>query len=114
MGRCAAPGADLVPGILPRRISRLLSYREMSVQYNYTHAATRLLSDAVALWPTGSREVAAHLAGLSAECVLKSVLVGTRLVAPDIDGQIPRASRNRRVRVHIDQLFGEFQAQLSG
>lgn len=86
----------------------------MPVQYNYTHAATRLLSDAVTLWPRGSREVAAHLAGLSAECVLKSVLVGIGLVATDINGQIPRAPRNRGIRVHIDQLFGEFRAQLAG
>jgi hypothetical protein len=86
----------------------------MPVQYNYTHAATRLLADAMGLWARGSREVAVHLAGLSAECVLKSVLIGMGLVAAGLDGQIPGGPANRHLRVHIDKLFGEFQAQLKG
>ncbi|HEX3477464.1 MAG TPA: hypothetical protein VHT91_20725 [Kofleriaceae bacterium] len=82
----------------------------MSVQYSYTHAAKRLLSDAVVLWAGGARETAVHLAGLSAECALKSVLVGLGLVAVGTDGQIT----NRSLRLHIDKLFGQFQALLQG
>jgi hypothetical protein len=83
----------------------------MSVQYSYTHAARRLMADAVALWAGGARENAAHLAGLSAECALKSVLVGLRLVPVGTDGQIPRAAKPR---THIDKLFGQFQTMLQG
>jgi hypothetical protein len=86
----------------------------MSAQYSYTHAAKRLLSDAVALWAGGSRETATHLAGLSAECALKSVLVGLKLVTAGADGQIPRGSTTTPVRVHIDKLFGQFQVALQG
>jgi hypothetical protein len=82
----------------------------MSVQYSYTHAAKRLLSDAVVLWAGGARETAVHLAGLSAECALKSVLVGLGLVAVGTDGQIT----NRSLRLHIDKLFGQFQTLLQG
>jgi hypothetical protein len=84
----------------------------MSVQYSYTHAAKRLMSDAVALWAGGARETAAHLAGLSAECALKSVLVGLRLVPVGTDGQIPISTK--KVRLHIDKLFGQFQTLLQG
>ncbi|HET7499867.1 MAG TPA: hypothetical protein VFK02_02660 [Kofleriaceae bacterium] len=84
----------------------------MSVQYSYTHAARRLLSDAVALWVGGARETAVHLAGLSAECALKSVLVGLGLAPAATDGQIiPNRSP---FRVHIDKLFGQFQSALQG
>ncbi|HEY0484435.1 MAG TPA: hypothetical protein VGD37_43240 [Kofleriaceae bacterium] len=82
----------------------------MSVQYSYTHAAKRLMSDAVALWVEGARETAAHLAGLSAECALKSVLVGLGHVPVGADGQIA----NRALRLHIDKLFGQFQTLLQG
>ena len=82
----------------------------MSVQYSYTHAAKRLISDAVALWVGGARETAVHLAGLSAECALKSVLVGLGLVRVGTDGQIA----DRSLRVHIDKLFGQFQTLLQG
>ncbi len=84
----------------------------MATQYNYTHAARRLLGDAITLWGHGARDTAAHLAGLSAECALKSVLIGLRLVAAGTDGQIGAKSRN--VRVHIDKLFAEFQTVLQG
>src|SRR5438445_3524577 len=83
----------------------------MSVQYSYTHAAKRLISDAVGLWMGGSRETAVHLAGLSAECALKSVLVGLGLVPAGTDGQIANRSP---LRLHINQLFGQFQTILQG
>ncbi|TMQ13422.1 MAG: hypothetical protein E6J90_26335 [Deltaproteobacteria bacterium] len=82
----------------------------MSVQYSYTHAAKRLISDAVVLWVSGARETAVHLAGLSAECALKSVLVGLGLVPVGTDGQIV----TRSLRLHIDKLFGQFQTLLQG
>ena len=99
--------------------SILLGYRRlaMSVRYNYTDAAMRLVSDAVVLWSQGTRETAAHLAGLSAECSLKSILVGLGLVVVTNDGQIapPKVVRtNRLVRVHINPLWGEFQSRLAG
>jgi hypothetical protein len=82
----------------------------MPFQYSYTHAAKRLLSDAVSLWVVGAQETAVHLAGLSAECALKSVLVGLGLVPVGIDGQIP----NHPLRLHIHKLFGQFQTLLQG
>jgi hypothetical protein len=42
---------------------------------------------------------------------LKSILVGLELVEVDLQGQI---ARNQPGRVHIDKLFGQFQAHLSG
>jgi hypothetical protein len=88
----------------------------MAVQYNYTHAAKRLMSDADTLWSGGTRETAAHLAGLSAECALKSVLIGLGLAAAGPDGQINNTDKkkNEKQRVHINKLFEEFQAQLQG
>jgi len=81
-------------------------------RYNYTHAARRLMADAVVLWIHGTQETAAHLAGLSAECALKSILVGLGVVEPGADGQL--GLLNRPLRTHIDRLWGEFQAQLQG
>jgi hypothetical protein len=89
----------------------------MPIQYSYTHAAQRLLADALALWAHGTPETASHLAGLSAECAMKSILVGLGLVAVTADGQleIPRlAPVNRPWRVHIDKLWSEFQSRLTG
>lgn len=82
----------------------------MSVQYSYTHAAKRQIREAVGLWKGGARETAAHLAGLSAECALKSVLVGLGVLAAGSDGQITE----RKLRLHIDKLFGQFQMLLHG
>jgi hypothetical protein len=82
----------------------------MPVQYNYTHAAKRLISDAVALWSCGARENAVHLAGLSAECALKSILIGLGIVPVGADGQVT----NKKYWIHIDKLFGEFQTSLQG
>jgi hypothetical protein len=86
----------------------------MSVSYHYTDSADRLLADAVQLWAHGSQESAAHLAGLSAECMLKSILVGLRVVTTGADGQIPRIPTNKKVRVHIDLLWTEFLNSLGG
>lgn len=89
----------------------------MPVHYNYTHAAKRLVADAFALWTHGTHETAAHLAGLSSECALKSILVGLGVVVVTGDGQIesPKIARgNKSLRVHIDKLWGEFQSSLTG
>jgi hypothetical protein len=77
--------------------------------YNYTHAARRLVGDAFALWSHGTRESAAHLAGLAAECALKSILIGLGVIAPAADGQVPQA-----YRTHVDRAWGQFQMALQG
>lgn len=84
----------------------------MSVQYSYTDASRRLLGDAIVCWSSGTPETAAHLAGMSAECALKSILIGLQIASVEPDGQLPR--NPRRLRVHIDKLWGEFQAQVRG
>jgi hypothetical protein len=77
--------------------------------YNYTHSSRRLLGDAFSLWTHGTRESAAHLAGLAAECALKSILVGLGVIAPAGDGQVPQA-----YRTHVDRAWGQFQMALQG
>src|SRR5262249_45629854 len=77
--------------------------------YNYTHSARRLLTDAFALWSHGTRESAAHLCGLAAECALKSILIGLGVVVPTADGQVPQGWRT-----HIDRAWGQFQMNLQG
>lgn len=68
-----------------------------SVQYNYTDSARRLLKGALACADgNASLETAGHLAGLSAECVLKSILIGLQIVQADSDGQLPRAKEIKR------------------
>jgi hypothetical protein len=89
----------------------------MPIQYSYTDAAKRLVADAVVLWAQGTRETASHLAGLSAECALKSILVGLRVVAVRTDGQLEKpklAPANQPFRVHIDKLWAELLSHLKG
>lgn len=89
----------------------------MPVQYSYTDAATRLVADAFALWAHGTRETAAHLAGLSAECTLKSILVGRGVLVVKADGSLEQpklAPTNKPWKVHINKLWSEFQAHLGG
>jgi hypothetical protein len=81
----------------------------MAVQYNYSHAARRSVADAFALWTQGAHETAAHLAGLSAECVLKSILVGLGHAPVAADGQLTRPWL-----LHIDKLWNQFQSNLTG
>jgi hypothetical protein len=86
----------------------------MPIRYSYTQAARRLLNDAEILWNAagGTRETSAHLAGLSAECVLKSILIGLGIAVTLTDGQL----RDRGLRRHINasDLWSEFQSALSG
>jgi hypothetical protein len=81
----------------------------MAVQYNYSDAARRLVNDAFALWTQGTHETATHLAGLSAECVLKSILAGLRHAPVTADGQLTKPWLR-----HIDKLWNEFQSALTG
>lgn len=81
-----------------------------TIVYSYTDAARRLLADANTCEKGGgSLETTSHLAGLSAECVLKSILVGLKLVTPGPDGQL-----RGKARVHINALWAEFQSLVSG
>jgi hypothetical protein len=88
----------------------------MPTTYNYTHAARRLVKDAVALWSQGASETASHLAGLAAECVLKSIMVGLGVLPLGANGQ----TNNKKFFVHIcaepqrTQLWSEFHANLTG
>lgn len=86
----------------------------MPILQSFTHSAERLLEDALALWMQGRQETATHLAGLSAECALKSIFVGLGVVSVDHLGEIPKTPANKTKRVHIDRLWGEFRAALSG
>lgn len=81
----------------------------MAVQYNYSDAARRLVNDAFTLWTQGKHETAEHLAGLSAECVLKSILVGLGHAPVAADGQLKKPWL-----LHIDKLWNEFQSALAG
>ena len=65
-------------------------------------------SDADERWNRGARETAAHLAGLSAECALKSMLIGLGIVAVGPDGHI------KKLFIHIDKLFGGVRGAAAG
>lgn len=86
----------------------------MPLRYSYTDAADRLLEDAVVLWMKGRHESAAHLAGLSAECMLKSIFIGLGAAVPGLDGQFPRSNATKNVRAHVDKLWGELTSLLQG
>jgi hypothetical protein len=84
----------------------------MPIQHSYTEASLRLVSDAYELWDQGRPDTAGHLAGLSAECALKSILVGLGFISVNADGRM--APANRSWRVHINRLWSEFQTNLQG
>lgn len=82
----------------------------------YADAARRLVKDGMILWTNGAYETAGHLAGLSAECVLKALLAGLGVITLDAMGQAPR---NYRVHIREDaanraQLWSEFYGSLTG
>ena len=90
----------------------------MTVRYSYSNAARRLVRDSWTLWEHRSPETATHLAGLSAECALKSILAGLGVLTLGPDGQLDDW-KNWGVHIREDkarktQLWSEFHAALSG
>ena len=90
----------------------------MPVRYSYSNAARRLLRASFRLWEHQSPETATHLAGLSAECALKSILAGLGVITLGPDGQL---GDWKKWGVHIREekstktpLWSEFHAALSG
>lgn len=75
---------------------------------HFREAAQRHYGDATRLLNQGRLGGADHLYGLSAECALKAILVGLRVIPPD--GPPPMS----RYRKHIDQLWAQFAIYMRG
>lgn len=89
----------------------------MAIQTDFKDAAQRLVADAVMLWEVGTKETASHLAGVSAESALKSLLAGMGVIVLDTHGEPTLALW----RAHLDDrppkrkhLWNELHAHLSG
>ncbi len=77
---------------------------------NFSEAGRRHFDDSLALAEMQRSGNASHLAGLAAECALKAVLQGLRLLTVDTKG-MPEDPKHKQ---HIDRIWNEFQAALSG
>ncbi|MBI4705858.1 MAG: hypothetical protein HY744_32600 [Deltaproteobacteria bacterium] len=77
---------------------------------NFTESALRHFQDAGRLWDSARVHNADHLAGLCAECALKSILIGLGHVALEPTGRLVP----RETQVHIDKLWAQFPAYLVG
>lgn len=74
---------------------------------NFCVAAQRTYRDAALLENAQRLANADHLYGLAAECALKAVLVGLGVI-------LPAQNPSKMWRKHIDQLWGEYVAYVSG
>jgi hypothetical protein len=77
---------------------------------NYAQAARRHFKDCRTLLEQQRSGNASHLAGLSAECALKAVLQGLGILVLNSSEK----PSDRHHRLHVDLLWNEFQAFLSG
>ena len=73
------------------------------MQVDYSDAAKGHWEDAAYLWEASRLANADHLFGLSAECSLKAVMISLGMGLGKDD-----APRERRHRVHINNLWTEF------
>ena len=76
---------------------------------NYTEAARRHIEDACLLDEGQRSGNSSHLAGLAAECALKSILHGLGKLT--LENGKPR---EKELKQHIDKLWGQFQVSVDG
>jgi len=77
---------------------------------NYSQAGRRHFDDCRTLSGKQRAGNSSHLAGLAAECALKAVLEGLGILTLDTRG-VPADPKHKK---HIDKIWDEFQAALSG
>ena len=104
-------GLDFATSLQPNEANRkplVVMSDPMSV--NYSEAGRRHLVDCQALARQRRAGNASHLAGFAAECALKAVLQGLGHLTLNDKG-VPE---DRKHKDHIDKIWHEFQARLSG
>lgn len=72
---------------------------------HFAEPARRCFQDAETLFRSGRLGTPDHLYGLAAECALKAILVGLKVICD--------LSPERRYKVHIDKLWGEYLLAVS-
>jgi len=75
----------------------------------YGSAATRMWTDAETLYASTRLGTADHLYGLAAECCLKAILHAVGIIPADAPSK-----PQKPFGVHIDRLWGEYNAALAG
>ena len=72
----------------------------------FAEPARRTFQDAQTLWFAGRLGTSDHLFGLAAECALKAILCGRGVISQD--------PPEKPYKVHVEKLWEEYTAALSG